>query len=40
MGLLWNVVKVVALIFGAIVALLLVIDGALFANLFRKKGGT
>jgi hypothetical protein len=37
MGVLWGLVKAVILFFVAIVALLVVIDGTLFANLMRKR---
>jgi hypothetical protein len=36
MGLLWGIVKTVALIMAAIVAILLVLDAVLLHNLFRK----
>jgi hypothetical protein len=36
MGLLWGIVKTVALIMAAIVAILLVLDAVLLRNLFRK----
>lgn len=37
MGVLWGLVRAVMLFFAAIIALLVVIDGTLFANLFRKN---
>ncbi len=37
MGFLWGIVKTVALVFGVIIALLLILDSALFANLLRKN---
>ena len=36
MGLLWGILKTVTLLFGAIIAVLLIIDSTLFANLLRK----
>jgi len=37
MGLLWGLVRAVMTFFAVIVAVLVVIDGSLFANLFRKN---
>jgi hypothetical protein len=36
MGLLWGIVKTVALVMAAIVAILLILDTMLLRNLFRK----
>jgi hypothetical protein len=36
MGLLWGILKAVTLTFGVIIAVLLIIDSTLFANLLRK----
>jgi hypothetical protein len=36
MGLLWGILKTVTLLFGVIIAVLLIIDSTLFANLLRK----
>ena len=40
MGFLWGLFRAVIVLMGVVAALLLVIDSALFVNLFRKKGGT
>lgn len=40
MGFLFGFVKTVLLVFAVIVALLIAIDGTLFANLFGKRGDT
>jgi hypothetical protein len=37
MGTLWSLVKAVVLILTSIVALLVIIDGTLLANLMRKR---
>jgi hypothetical protein len=37
MGVLWSLVKAAILFFVGVVALLVVIDGTLFANLMRKR---
>jgi hypothetical protein len=37
MGLLWGLVRTVLLMFGVIVAALVIIDGSLLANLLGKK---
>ena len=37
MGFLWGVFKAVMLVFAVIIAVLVVIDGSLLANLFGKK---
>jgi uncharacterized membrane protein len=39
MGLLWGILKLVTLVFGVIIAVLVVVDGTLLANLFRKHRG-
>jgi hypothetical protein len=36
MGILWGILKAVTLLFGAIIAILLIVDGTLFARLLRK----
>jgi len=36
MGFMWSIFKVIALIFAVIIAGLVVIDGSLLANLFKK----
>lgn len=36
MGFLWGIIKTVALVMAAIVAILLVLDAVLLRNLFRK----
>jgi hypothetical protein len=37
MGFVWGIVKAVTLFFAVIIAVLVVIDGSLIANLFNKK---
>jgi hypothetical protein len=37
MGILWSLVKAIVLILAGVVALLVVIDGTLLANLMRKR---
>ena len=38
MGFLWGIVKAVFIFFAVVIAALVIIDGSLFANLFRKRG--
>jgi hypothetical protein len=38
MGLLWGIFKAIVLFFSVVIAALVVIDGTLFANLFKKSG--
>jgi hypothetical protein len=38
MALLWWILRTIALTFATIVAILVVVDGTLFANAFRKSG--
>ena len=37
MGFLWGILKTVTLVFAVIIAGLVVLDGTLFANLFKKN---
>lgn len=38
MGLLWSILKAMTLVFAVIIAGLVLLDGTLLANLFRKRG--
>jgi hypothetical protein len=37
MGMLWWILRTIALTFATIIAILVVVDGTLFANAFRKS---
>ncbi len=40
MGFVWGILKAVTLLFGAIIAVLLIVDSTLFAKLLRRGGDT